>query len=247
MENIEQNRNSDNSNSDKLLMFDKIERNDNSIDSKEEEIKLEIDINLRQKFILKAYNILFIQLIIIFFFTLIFVSLESFIKFMTTIPGVILFMFLMIISSIIIIHYSEIMKFSPQKYIIFFVFTISESYVIGYIYVYLNLTILFFAVFIAYGFMVLITFYTKKTNIDIDFKRGMFKLLFLILFLFFIFFIFTSYNIKNLFISLLVILFYFFYLINDIKTISEDKIYTILVDYFILFINLYNILRFFTK
>lgn len=247
MEYIALNENSDVSKSNKLLMFDKIERGDNDLYySRKEEVNLEINLNVRQSYICKAYFILFIQVDVIFVFTLFFKESETLQNFMRTNICIIIFIFLMSVSSIIIIHFSQIMKKSAPKYIVLLSFTIAESYCTGFIYVNLSLKIFFWSVFISLGIMILLTLCSKNSDFDINYQGNNFKIAFILLFLVFIFYIFTSNNFRNLIISLLIVFFYFFYIINDIQTISEEKLFKILVDYFMLFINIFNLLKYFS-
>ena len=121
------------------LTFDQIENSENIYSSKEEEIKTEINTAIRLGFIRKVYGILSIQLFITTLFCLLSMISQSVKEFMIFNRGLAYIMlFLLIIIPTIIIYCTKTMRQVPQNYIILLLFTLAESYFVGFICAFTN-------------------------------------------------------------------------------------------------------------
>ena len=101
---------------------------------KEETVKDEIDVNIRLGFIRKVYGILTFQLLITSFFTLCCMSSESIQKFLINQTGLFyLVIFVEIILCFIIIFVRGITRSVPLNYFLLLIFTLAESYIVGFI------------------------------------------------------------------------------------------------------------------
>lgn len=217
------------------LTFDQMENNENIYSSKEEEIKTEININIRLGFIRKVYGILTVQLFITALYTLIVMCSNSLQSFMITHTGILFFMFIiLIIIPIVIICCRGIMRQVPQNYIILLIFTLAESYCIGFICSFYNPKIVFMAAFMTFVMVLSLTLYAINTNTDITMSGGILFILSSTAFLFFFFLIFTQNKIIYIIITLICVIIFSFYILYDTQLIIGNRTYMIEVDDYIL-------------
>ena len=113
------------------LTFDQIDNSENIYSqSKEEEIRTEINTTIRLGFIRKVYGILCLQLFMKRLFSLFAMISKSLKEFMLLHVGLLYLMLsLVLILPIVIVCCEGIMRQVPQNYIILFLFTLAESYI----------------------------------------------------------------------------------------------------------------------
>ena len=204
-------------------------------DYREEEIKREINTKIRLGFIRKVYGILSIQLFITTLFCLFSMSSKSLKLFMLEHKGVMIIMLLLvIILPIIIICFPGIMRQVPQNYIILLVFTLAESYFVGYICAYTKPEVVFMAAAMTFVMVLSLTFYAINTNTDITMQGGLFFILSAALFLFVIFSFFIRNSLFMVIIALLCVILFSFYIIYDTQIIMGNRQEMIQVDDYIL-------------
>lgn len=202
---------------------------------KEEEIKQEINTKIRLGFIRKVYGILSIQLLITTIFCYISMSSKSVQIFILENIAIMIIMFtLLIILPIIIICCGGLMRQVPQNYIILLLFTLAESYFVGYICAKTRPEIVFMAATMTFVMVLSLTFYAINTNTDITMKGGIIFILIAIMFLFTIFCFFIPMNIFIVIICLLSVVILSFYIIYDTQIIMGNRQEMIQVDDYIL-------------
>ena len=202
---------------------------------KEEEIKQEIDTTIRLGFIRKVYGILSIQLFITTIFFLFSMTSESLKLFMLNHTGIMLLMVLiLIIIPFIIICCTGIMRQVPQNYIILLIFTLAESYCVGFICAYTRPEVVFMAAAMTFVMVLSLTFYAIYTNNDITMQGGLIFILSAALFLFVMFTFFIRNSFFMVIIALLCVILFAFYIVYDTQVIMGNRQEMIQVDDYIL-------------
>ena len=203
--------------------------------SKEEEIKTEINTTIRLGFIRKVYGILCIQLFVTTIVSLISMASSSVQKFMVNHQGIMLFMFLLIIIlPIIIVCCPGIMRQVPQNYIILSVFTFAESYLIGFICAFTKPEIVFMAAVMTFIMVVSLTLYAINTSNDITMQGGLIFIFGAAMFLFCMFSFFTRNSLFSVIISLFCVVLFSLYIIYDTQLIMGNRQEMIQLDDYIL-------------
>ena len=240
--------------------FDQLENIENNYSqAKEEEIRTEINTTIRLGFIRKVYGILSIQLFITTIFCFFAMTSKSLKEFMLYHQGLMTLMFfLLLIIPCVITCYQGLMRQVPQNYIILLIFTLAESYVVGFICAYSKPEIVFMAAAMTFVMVLSLTFYAINTNNDITMQGG-FLFIFssaILLFIFFGFFIRNS--LYSVILSLFCVILFSFYIIYDTQLIMGNRQGMIQIDDYILgafmiytdiiglFIQLLNILSYFS-
>lgn len=161
------------------------QNNDNYSNSKEEEVRTEIDTMIRLGFIRKVYGILSVQLFVTTMFSLIAMVSNSVKLFMINNIGIMLLMLLLVIFlPCVIVCCNGQMRQYPQNYIILAVFTFAESYLIGFICAYTKPEIVFMAASMTFVMVISLTLYAMTTKTDITIYGGLIFIIFAALFLF---------------------------------------------------------------
>ena len=188
-----------------------------------EKIK-DITIQIRLGFIRKVYGILSVQLLITTLLSFIAMISNSFQKFLLNHIGLIyLFLVLVVIISFIIQCFPYLVKTYPQNYIILFLFTLSESYLISFICAFSNHKIVFMAAFMTLIMCLSLTIYAINTKSDFTTKGGILFILGAGFFLFSIFGLFTDNKFFHILISTCGVILFGFYLIYDTQLIIGNK------------------------
>ena len=216
--------------------FEKFENSEDMYNNlKEEEVRTEINTQIRLGFIRKVYGILTVQLFITTIFTLISMVSSSVKIFFLEHIGILLLMFLItIILPIVIVCCPGIMRQVPQNYIILLIFTLGKSYLVGFICAYTKPQIVFMAASMTFVMVIALTLYAINTSTDITMKGGLIFIFGAALFLLSIFGIFTRNSFFSIIISLLFVVLFSLYLIYDTQLILGNKQDMIQVDDYIL-------------
>jgi len=120
--------------------------NQNYYQEKADEIKTEINVNIRLGFIRKVYGILTFQLLLTSLFCLWCMSSDSLKKFLVENRGLFsLVLVVEIVLSFTMICCRGITQSVPLNYILLFVFTFAESYIVGFICAFTDPKIVFMA------------------------------------------------------------------------------------------------------
>lgn len=230
--------------------YDTFYNTDNIYSSKEEEVHDEVETKIRLGFIRKVYGILSIQLLITTIFCIFSMTSSSFQKFFISNIGLFwLTIFLIIIIPFIIICCPNVMRKTPINYIILFIFTFSESYIVGFICSYYSAKIVFMATFMTFTMVFTLTIYAITTKNDFTMQGGLLFILGSLFALFIIFGFFTNNKIFHVILSLAGVLLFSFYLIYDTQLIIGNRKELIEVDDYILgsFILYTDIIYIFTR
>ena len=203
-------------------------------DVSNEKIK-DISIEIRLGFIRKVYGILSAQLLLTSILSFIAMVSKSYQNFLLNHLGLIyFFLFLIIVISFIIQCCSNLMQSVPQNYIILFLFTFAESYVISFICAFSNHKLVFMAAFMTFVMCLSLTLYAINTKSDFTTKGGLLFILCAGLILFSIFGLFTNNKFFHILISTMGVILFGFYLIYDTQLIIGNKSELIEMDDYIL-------------
>jgi hypothetical protein len=203
-------------------------------DVSNEKIK-DISIEIRLGFIRKVYGILSSQLLLTSILSFIAMVSKSYQNFLLNHLGLIyFFLFLIIVISFIIQCCSNLMQSVPQNYIILFLFTFAESYVISFICAFSNHKLVFMAAFMTFVMCLSLTLYAINTKSDFTTKGGLLFILCAGLILFSIFGLFTNNKFFHILISTMGVILFGFYLIYDTQLIIGNKSELIEMDDYIL-------------
>ena len=211
------------------------QNNDNYSNSKEEEVRTEIDTMIRLGFIRKVYGILSVQLFVTTMFSLIAMVSNSVKLFMINNIGIMLLMLLLVIFlPCVIVCCNGQMRQYPQNYIILAVFTFAESYLIGFICAYTKPEIVFMAASMTFVMVISLTLYAMTTKTDITIYGGLIFIIFAALFLFAFFSIFIQIRLFHVILALIGVILFSIYIIYDTQLIIGNKSEMIEVDDYIL-------------
>lgn len=210
-------------------------QNDYYSNSKEEEIRTEVNTMVRLGFIRKVYGILSVQLFVTTIFSLLAMVSDSVKKFMINNFGILLLMLLLaIFLPCVIVCCNGQMRQFPQNYIILGVFTLAESYLIGFICAYTKPEVVFMAASMTFVMVASLTIYAITTKNDITIQGGLIFILFAAFFLFGIFGIFIHYRLFHVILALIGVIIFSIYIIYDTQLIMGNRREMIEVDDYIL-------------
>ena len=211
------------------------QNNDNYSNSKEEEVRTEIDTMVRLGFVRKVYGILSVQLFVTTMFSLIAMISDSVKIFMINNIGLMLFMLLLVIFlPCVIVCCNGQMRQFPKNYIILGVFTLAESYLIGFICAYTKPEVVFMAASMTFVMVISLTLYAMTTKTDITIYGGLIFIFFAALFLFGFFSIFIQCPLFHVILALIGVILFSIYIIYDTQLIMGNKSEMIEVDDYIL-------------
>ena len=234
--------------------------NQNFYQEKEEDIKTEINVNIRLGFIRKVYGILTFQLLLTSLFCLWCMSSDSLKKFLVENRGLFsLILVLEIVLSFTMICCRGITQSVPLNYILLFVFTFAESYIVGFICAFTDPKIVFMAACMTFVIVVFLTIYAITTKNDISMSGSMIFLLSAsILCLIFFNFFFRS-KFLHVIICCIAVFIFGIYIVYDTQLILGNKTemlqvddyilgsYLIYTDIISLFLNLLSLLNIFSS
>ena len=199
-----------------------------------EKIK-DISVELRLGFIRKVYGILTAQLLFTTLLSFIAMESKSYQNFLLNHKGLLTFFFIiLIVLPFIIVCFKDLMRTVPQNYIILFIFTFAESYIISFICAFSNHKLVFMASFMTFVICLTLTIYAINTKSDFTTKGGLLFILCAGLFLFSIFGLFTDNKFFHIVICTLGVILFGFYLIYDTQLIIGKKSELIEMDDYIL-------------
>ena len=202
---------------------------------KEETVKDEIDVNIRLGFIRKVYGILTFQLLITSFFTLCCMSSESIQKFLINQTGLFyLVIFVEIILCFIIIFVRGITRSVPLNYFLLLIFTLAESYIVGFICSLSNPKIVFMAACMTFAIVVFLTIYAMTTKTDITTQGSILFLLLAVSLCLIVFNIFLRFKFLYVIICCISVFIFGIYIIYDTQLILGKKNEILKVDDYIL-------------
>ena len=209
--------------------------NQNLYGEKEEEIKNEIEVNIRLGFVRKVYGILTFQLLFTSFFSLWCMSSDSLKKFLLENRGLFyLIFFLEIALSFTIICCKGITRSVPINYILLMIFTFAESYIVGFICAFTDPKIVFMAACMTFVIVVSLTIYAITTKIDITMKGSVIFLLSASLLCLIFFNIFFRFKLLHVIICCFGVFLFGIYIVYDTQLILGNKREIIQVDDYIL-------------
>jgi len=217
-----------------------------------EKIK-DISLQIRLGFIRKVYGILSVQLLITTLLSFIAMISKSFQNFLLNhISLIYLSCFLILIISFIIQCFPYFTQNYPQNYIILFLFTLAESYLISFICAFSNHKIVFMAAFMTLIMCLTLTIYAINTKSDFTTKGGILFILSAGLFLFTFFGLFTDNKFFHILISTFGVILFGFYLIYDTQLIIGNKSELLETDdyilgAFLLYLDIINIFLYLLK
>ena len=209
--------------------------NQNLQQEKEEEIKTEVEFNIRLGFIRKVYGILAFQLLFTSIFTLWCMSSESLKKFLVVNKGLFYLVFLLeIVLSFTMICCKGITRSVPINYIVLMIFTFAESYIVGFICAFTNPKIVFMAACMTFVIVVFLTIYAITTKTDITMKGSLIFLLSASLLCLIFFNFFFRFKFLHVIICCISVFIFGIYIVYDTQLIVGNKREILQVDDYIL-------------
>ena len=234
--------------------------NQNYYQEKEDEIKTEINVNIRLGFIRKVYGILTFQLLFTSLFSLWCMSSDSLKNFLVENRGLFYLIFILeIVLSFTMICCKGITRSVPLNYILLFIFTFAESYIVGFICAFTNPKIVFMAACMTFIIVVFLTIYAITTKNDITMSGSMIFLLSATFLCLIIFNFFFRFKFLHVIICCLGVFIFGIYIIYDTQLILGNKTEMLQVDDYILgsyllytdiislFLNLLSLLNMFSS
>ena len=195
----------------------------------------DISENLRKGFIRKVYGILSIQLLTTAIFSLLTIKFSFIQQFMLNhilISNIMLI--LTFILPFLIVCNISLMNKIPYNYLILFLFTFAESYLIAFICAFTKGNLVFIAALMTFIMVLSLTYYAYTTENDMT-TQGTTLFIFSIgLFLFSFFGIFTNNKLFHIFICCAGVILFGFYLVYDTQIILGTKSEMIEMDNYII-------------
>lgn len=181
---------------------------------------IEIQIGMRLGFIRKVYGILSVQLLITTIFTLFSMYWTSWKQFQMGHIGIAWIMIILtFVLPIIIICCPGSMRQVPQNYIVLFLFTFAESYLVSFVCALTQPQLVFMAAFMTFALVVSLTIYAMTTKTDFTIQGGLLFILGCAFCLFSIFGLFTNNKIFHIILCVGGIILFGLYLIYDTQLI----------------------------
>ena len=222
------------------------------------EPQYDIKQQIRLNFIRKVYGILSIQLLITTIFTLISCVSTSMQQFYLAHSGLFFIMVIIEITiSVILTCCTSYGRQVPHNYILLLVFTLAESYIVGFICAFTNGRVVLMAAFMTFCMCVAITIYAITTKTDFTLKGGLLFICGCGFMLLCFFGLFTNNPFFHCLLSAIGVCLFGFYLVYDTQLIignkseiieEEDYIYgafMLYLDIINIFLQLLELLRIF--
>jgi FtsH-binding integral membrane protein len=190
---------------------------------------------VRLGFIKKVYGILSAQLFVTFLFCLLSMTSKSFNAFQFTHMGIFWFcLILVIVLPIVIVCFEGQMRKTPNNYIILFVFTFAESYLVSIVASIYSPQIVLMAAFMTCAICISLTVYAVTTKEDFTTQGGLLFVLGCGLLMFGIFTLFTNNKLIHIIYCVCGIVLFGMYLLYDTQLILGTKQNLIEIDDYIL-------------
>jgi FtsH-binding integral membrane protein len=216
-----------------------------------------IDQAIRLGFIRKVYGILSVQMLLTTFMCFLSMFSKSFLRFqMENMWLIVTAMICTLILPCLFFCYEDLFRKVPTNYIILGVFTLFESYIVGFICGVTNPRVVFMAAFMTFAMVIGLTLYAMTTKTDITMQGGTLFIIGMAIMLLAIFALFTHNKIVHVFISTLWVILFGIYLVYDTQLIignhklrldSDEYIlasFMLYLDIINLFLNLLQILSY---
>ena len=195
---------------------------ENNYNTKEEEIKVKVSLNFQLTHYRKVYSILCFRLLCIFLFTLIVMLSPSLQKFLLNHLGLLSFMTFLIIFFLILILFTNLTVGGvPGRFLL--IFSLTESYIVGFISSYTNPKVVFMAAFAIFAMVNTLALYSINTTSEITIYKEILCIFLMAIILFFIFSNFTNYSFLNIILLILCVMLACFYIIWEIKFFSSSR------------------------
>ena len=194
-----------------------------------------LQVNLRLGFIRKVFGIVSTQLLITTLFCLLSMSSKEFLNFQ--IKNIAIFFVCIIgiiIIPIIMICFESTLRKVPNNYVMLSLFTICESYIVGFICGVSNPRVVFMAASMTFMMVLALTMYAIQTKNDITLQGGAIFIFGCAFMMLSIFGLFTNNKFFHIILCVLGIILFGFYLVYDIQLIVGNKSYLIELDDYIL-------------
>lgn len=194
-----------------------------------------LDKQLRLGFIRKVYGILSIQILITVIFVMISMSSTAFAKFQNESSGI--FMLCLILTCVlpcVITCCRSTMSTVPKNYIILFLFTFAESYIVSYICSVSDPKLVFMAACMTAAITIAVTIYAVTTETDFTLQGGLFFILSASLLMLTVFSLFTSNKFLHILICSLGVILFGLYIIYDTQLIMGKGELKLEIDDYIL-------------
>jgi FtsH-binding integral membrane protein len=196
--------------------------------------KINTETKMRLGFIRKVYGILSIQLIITTFLCVVSMSSPTFSKFqvknwwLSIVCAVVSIAIMLAICC-----FREVGRNVPTNYILLFLFTGCEAYIVSYLCGITNPRLVFMAAAMTCGITMALTLYACTTKTDFTICGSLLFVLGCILLLFSIFALFTHNKIFHIILSCFGVLLFSFYLIYDTQLLLGSKENSLEIDEYI--------------
>jgi len=194
------------------------------IESGNQSLKNDYELTMRLGFIKKVYGILSAQLLVTFLLCIFSMTNKTFANFQIHNSGIMIFcMVVNIIIFICLICIPHLLKTTPTNYILLFIFTITEAYMVSAICSMTNPQIVVMAAGMTVGMTLALTYYACTTKEDFTICGSMLFIGACILLFFSIFLIFTQNPIVHIIVCCFGVLLYSFYLVYDTQLLLGNK------------------------
>lgn len=212
---------------------------------------------IRLGFIRKVYGILCGQMLLTTFVCFLSMFSNSFLKFQVeNIWLILMAMMITLVIPCLVCCKEDIFRKVPTNYIILAVFTLCESYIVGFICGLTNPRVVFMAAFMTLSMVIGLTVYAMTTKTDITMKGGILFIVGMGIMLLAVFALFTNNKLVHVFISTLWVILFGVYLVYDTQLIignhklkldSDEYIlasFMLYLDIINLFLNLLQIISY---
>ena len=226
-------------------------------ESGNQSLKHDYELTMRLGFIKKVYGILSAQLLITLLLCVISMSSKSFALFQIQNMGIMVFCIIVqLVVCICLFCIPSMVRTSPTNYILLFLFTICEAYMVSAICSMTNPKLVFMAAAMTVGMTLFLTYYACTTKEDYTICGSLLFVCLAIMILFSIFLIFTQNKILHIILCCCGVFLYSMYLVYDTQLLLGNKRVSLDYDDYILgalmlyidiiqlFLNLLEILRY---
>jgi len=197
--------------------------------------EVRFDQAIRLGFIRKVYGILTAQMLLTTFMCFLSMFSNSFLRFqIENIWLIYTAMICTLILPCLIFCYEDLFKKVPTNYVILGVFTLFESYIVGFICGVTSPRVVFMAAFMTLSMVIGLTLYAMTTKTDITMQGGALFIIGMAIMLMAIFALFTDNKIVHVFISTLWVILFGIYLVYDTQLIVGNHKFRLDSDEYIL-------------
>lgn len=190
---------------------------------------------MRLGFVRKVYGILSFQMLLTTVMCFLSMTSSSFFRFQAENLWLIVFaMIATLVLPCLVFCYEDLFRIVPTNYIILGVFTLFESYIVGFICGMTNPRVVFMAAFMTLTMVIGLTLYAMTTKTDITMQGGILFIIGMGIMLLAIFAMFTTNKLVHVFISTLWVILFGIYLIYDTQLIIGNHKFRLETEEYIL-------------